>query len=84
MDGNRETMDRFSQLGFMYADLHARDRESSSLRPQVPPHNVYFHHIPECLPNVFKRLAIDFILGIYIPILTSMRATHIVHRVLVP
>ncbi len=77
-------MDRLSKLGFLYADLHAGDRESSSLRPQVPPHHVYVHRIPECLSDVFKRLAIDFILGIYIPILTSMRATHIVHRVLVP
>ena len=84
MDGNGGTMDRFGKLGFLYADLHAGDRESSSLRPQVHPYHVYFHNIPECLSNVFKRLAIDFILGIYIPILTRMRATHIVHRVLVP
>ena len=84
MDGNGGTMDRFSQLGFLYADLHARDKESSSLWPQPPQPHLYFHHIPECLSKVFERLAIDFILGIYIPILTRMRATHIVHRVLVP
>ena len=84
MDGNGGTMDRFSQLGVLYAYLHAGNRESGPLRPQVPLRHLYFHHIPECLSNVFKRLAIDFILGIYIPILTRMRATHIVHRVLVP
>ena len=81
--GRNGTIYALMLLGTRYVSIHLGSEVRALYRSLFPPRYFYFHPKTEYSPKVPERSAGDFLLGISSSVLTSMRATHIVHRVLV-